>query len=225
MKRVLELIEECKRSYARHAFSVCLEGTGDVEDARAFVPGMTFFVLTLQDLLRINAANVQAPFLAEVATRHHLEDSGHEAWFLHDMRLLGEERDLAWVFGPDQRIARDLSYALIGEIYRATDDRVRVALAIAIEATGEVIVSRAYHFIADGAANATMQYFSIRHNEMKLDRDMLGADRSRGLANTQLPSSVYEECAAMVERVFAALTQMTEDLHGRILKSRRQRQE
>ncbi len=220
MKRVLGRIEERKARFATLDFFRRLEGSGGIEDVTAFAPGLTFFVMAFQDVLRLNAARVRDPELARIVRQHRDEDSGHDLWFLHDLRQLHRDVDVAWLFSPEHETTRDTAYALVAEALRAEHDIARLAIILSLEATGDALFRRVPGFLARAGHKARMLYFSRHHHEVETAHDLHDEGLSRALASTTLAPDTFEIVSSTVERTFDAMEAMVEHLEARIIGER-----
>ncbi len=223
MKSVQDEILRQQQRFAQQPFFRRLEQEGPMEHALAFVPGLTFFVMAFQDMLRINEVRVSDPALLRIARHHRLEDQGHEQWFLRDMAKLGTERDIRWLFGPEHAATRDASYALLSEVIRANDDRLRIVLLLVLEATGEVFFSRIPGYIerAGYRGAAQLEYFSRSHHETEKNHILFEREMHASLIAVELPSEIRTDALALVERSFTAMRSMVDELEARIVRQDR----
>lgn len=220
MQRIISLIDDRKSAFQQLPFFRTLEGPGTPEDVRSFVPDLIFFVFTFQDILRLNAARVTTPGLQSIADQHRREDAGHQLWFLNDLEQIGCSKDLGWVFGPEHQATRDASLELAAEVFRATDDHVRVALPLCLEATGDVFFSRVDHFFERADVGGELLYFSRSHHEVELDHEMFEQAQTEALAAIHLDDASLRACTEMAERVFAAMTRMCLAVDARVQTDR-----
>jgi hypothetical protein len=213
-------IAELAAQYEQRPFFRLIEGTGDPVEVKAMIPALTFFVFAFQDILRLNEQQIVVPLLKAIARQHRAEDAGHQTWFLHDARCLGVEPDVEWTFGHEHRATRDTSYRLMSEVFRASDDRVRVVVPIVLEATGHPFFCRVFRFIDSAGITSTLKYFSLGHWQVEEAHGMLQEAQATCLHELVLPEGLRTECLRMVERVFEAMAAMVDDLHLRMLASR-----
>jgi len=82
-------------------------------------------------------AKLRFPQHKRIARHHRDEDLGHERWFLEDIaKLTGGPLTISALYGRASASTRDAAYQLITEVYRATDDRLRIVLVLVLESTG-----------------------------------------------------------------------------------------
>lgn len=220
MKRVQHAIAGRQREFAALPFSRRLEEEGTIEDVAAFAPGLTFFVLAFQDVLRLNENRVVDPAIRRIVRKHRFEERGHEAWFLHDIAELRIERDVRWIFGAHHEATRDASYAIIGEVLAARDDRVRLTLLLILEATSEVFSSRIGRYLEKVGQENALYYFARTHHDREMGHELFAGDVKREILSIELPTHVLKEALGLVERVFDALTEVFAELEARVVRSR-----
>jgi hypothetical protein len=201
-------IELRRSQLARHPFLRGLEASSSLDEVRAFLPQLYFFVLSFQDVLRLAHETMTDAGLREIARRHHAEDAGHDQWFAHDMVQLGCERDLSWVFGPEHRLTRDVSYRLIAELLRARDDRVRWTLPLVLEAGASVFFVRMIDLLARAGFQRPLLYFSHHHQQAEAEHDVSTEAGTRALDQISFEPAVYEEALGLVHRSFDLLEQL-----------------
>lgn len=179
---------------------------------RAFVPHLHFFVFGFQDMLRIAHERVEHPQLRELARRHREEDAGHEQWFVFDVRELGCDRDILWVFGKDHRVTRDVTYGLVAEALKANDDRVRVVFPLVLEAAGSLFFPRVVQFIERVGMGERLRYFARSHQEVEADHDIFSEESRRVLDTFALDPATYDEAIGLVDRCFDLCERLTHHL-------------
>ena len=88
MKVVLEHIASRQAVFASHPFFEDLKQDRPVEQIMAFAPRLAFWVMTFQDVLRLNAHFITDPGLKRLAVQHRSEEVGHDRWFFEDIQEL-----------------------------------------------------------------------------------------------------------------------------------------
>lgn len=214
MQTVLDAISRKGKHFARHPFLQRLERPGPFADVIAFGPGLTFWAMAFQDVLRINERLVQDPLVREVAAQHRYEDSGHDDWFLHDMIMLGQLRDVRWVFSGEHAATRDMAYSLISEVYRTDSDYVRMALLLVLETTGSAFFTRIASYVERTGFAGQLAYLSRSHLQAEADHEIWEAQVQARLAEINLSATERAECLAMIDRAFPAFERLLDHLEA-----------
>lgn len=220
MKRVQAAIVARQRQFAELPFSKRLMGSGTIEDVAAFAPGLTFFVLAFQDVLRLNESRVVDPAIRAFVRKHRFEERGHEVWFLHDVSQLHIERDIRWVFSSHHEATRDASYAIVSEVLAAHDDHVRLTLLLVLEATSAVFASRIGDYLAQANYQGPLYYFSRIHHDREMSHELFDDGAESEVLSTELSDPVLDEALGLVDRVFDAITEVFADLEARVIRAR-----
>lgn len=220
MIHVLSRIEAEAAIFEQRPYFKLLDGNGTLEDVRILVPGAIFFVFAFQDMLRLNHERVNDPLLRSIAQGHRREDAGHERWFLNDMKMLGIERDIGWIFSDAHRPTRDAAFELIAEVLAATDDRQRVAIPLALEAGGHAFFSRAFGFFDRCGVHQKLQYFARSHWEVEQSHEVFEDHQALAVRSIVLDETTRRGTCDMIGRMFAALTRMVDAVCSQIEAAR-----
>lgn len=218
MKEVKRHIAERQQEFVSHPFFGRLERNDGFESEMGFAPGLTFWVFAFQDILRLNETRVTDPVMRKIARHHRAEDRGHEAWFLDDLAELDPApRDIRWLFGRHHAQTRDAAYALVSEVFRASDDRVRIALVLTLESAGHVFFERIAEYVHQHGATDRLRYFSRSHLEVEKDHALFEAELMKAL-EVDLPEAVRLESIAMVDRCYQAFHELFTGLEARLVR-------
>lgn len=212
MAEVQALIEEGRARYDQHPFLASLDRATSVEDLRAFVPKMYFYVFAFQDMLRLSHERISTPHIREIAGRHRGEDAGHEAWFARDVVVLDCVRDVPWVFARHHEMTRDLGYALISEIFRATDDRVLLVMPLLLEAVGSTFFFRVNGLLERAGFKQPLQYFARSHQQVESDHEIFTEHGRAELSAITFDHAAWAEACGMVSRSFEYFTRYASEL-------------
>jgi hypothetical protein len=213
MKAVLQHIEACEARFASHPFFSDLRMDRPLEQVMAFAPRLTFWVMTFQDVLRLNAHFIQDPRLKALAARHYSEEGGHDQWFEEDIAALtGGSLSIGAMYGKAHAKTRDAAYAIISEVYRPVDDRLRIVLLWALESTSHVFFGRTAVLTAAQGADERLKYFSDHHMRAEAQHAMFEQELAAELESMALTPEVHADALAMVDRVFAAFDSMFDGL-------------
>jgi hypothetical protein len=208
--KLLQLhIARKQAEFSRHEFFQQLESGLTFEAALAFAPDLTFWVMTFQDILRLNETFTRDPDLRRIARHHRTEDAGHERWFLDDLAHVGGgDRDIPWLFGKKNAATRDAAYALMAEVYRANDDRLRLGLLMTLESSGHVFFERTAKVVERAGKSAALRYFSFSHLEVEKNHEVFERAIAEKIDAIYLAPSLREQAEAMVDRCYDAFGAM-----------------
>ena len=220
MKTIELYIESKQQEFVEHPFFDLLEKMNSLEEISAFVPELTFWAMTFQDILRINEERVKEPYLKKIARHHRLEDAGHEKWFLHDKNLIAQmtnsdassKDSVRWLYSNDCQLTRDAAYAIMSEIYKAEDERVNIALLLTLESSGHVFFEKIVNQVKKTGHDSDLKYFSSSHLEVELAHALFEEEMEKKLFALKLPTSVRREALRMVDRCYDAFNHMFDGL-------------
>jgi hypothetical protein len=222
MKVVVEHIASKQANFARHPFFAELRQDRPIEQIASFAPRLAFWVMTFQDILRLNEQMVQDPALKRIARHHRDEDMGHERWFLEDIaKLTGGPLTISSLYGRASASTRDSAYQLITEVYRATDDRLRIVLVMVLESTGHVFFGRTA-VLTTAATNSPqkLKYFSDFHLHIEQAHEMFESDLENQILSIPMPQQIEHEALALVDRAYAAFDAMFQGLRDELAQRR-----
>ena len=205
------LIAERRAEFSGHRFLVRLEGQGSLEQVQAIAPRLTFFVLSFQDVLRLTRALSTDPELKAFAEKHEAEDSGHDLWFLNDLRQLGVERDLSWTFSEEHAATRDIGYALISLVVSATHDVTRLAVLLSLEAAGAEFFGRIIGFLERIGQDAGLSYFARSHQHIEQNHDVFAQGSHDKMCALAVPPAAAEEVRRAVEHTFEVMSRLGDE--------------
>jgi hypothetical protein len=175
----------------------------------SFAPDLTFWVMAFQDILRLNAKLTQDPTIRKIVRHHRAEDLGHERWFLDDLAAMQVPApDVRWLFGERHSSTRDAAYALMSEVYRTTDDRMRLVLVKTLESAGHVFFGRIAAAVEKAGWTKMLKYFSFSHLEVEKNHEVFEEEISRTVSGIKLAPKARAEAKQLVDRCYAAFTAM-----------------
>ena len=220
MKTVQAYLDSKQAEFANHPFFKLLETFTTLEQINYFVPELTFWAMTFQDVLRINEEQIEDPYLRKLARHHRLEDSGHDKWFLHDkgyMSRMGEEgakkvHDIEWLYGKDCRTTRDAVYQIVSESYNLNDEYLHIILVMILESTGHVFFDRVSKQAKISGEDENLQYFSSSHLNVELSHAIFEEEMEKKFLATVLPEDTRRRALLMVDRCYQAFTKMFDGL-------------
>lgn len=220
MKTIQAYIDSKQNEFMNHPFFSILEGLNSIEEISYFVPELTFWAMTFQDILRINEEKVKDPYLKKVSRHHRLEDAGHEKWFLSDKKYMSQlskdksydRDDVAWLYSKDSQLIRDAAYALMSEIFKAEDENINIALLLTLESSGHVFFERVVRQVKKTGEDKNLQYFSSSHLEVELAHAMFEEEMEKTMFARRLPISVRRDALKMIDRCYDAFNKMFDGL-------------
>jgi hypothetical protein len=217
MKAVLQHLSDSQSRFAEHPFFHELRQERPLEQALAFAPRLAFWVMCFQDALRLNAQRVKDAELGVLLLRHRSEERDHDNWFFEDVaQLTGTPMTLHTPWSRPHESTRDASYALIAEVLRPMDDRLRVVLVLSLEATSHVFFTRAAHLAraAGGESRLKLKYFSDHHMDAEEQHEVFEEQMEAYLHSIELTPALRQEAFALVDRIFAAFHAMFDGMCG-----------
>lgn len=220
MKTIQTYIDSKQSEFMNHPFFSLLEQLNSIEEISYFVPELTFWAMTFQDILRINEERVKDPYLKKVARHHRLEDAGHEKWFLSDKKYMSQfsqdpscgRDDVAWLYCKDSQLIRDAAYAIMAEMYQLDEEILNVALLLTIESSGHVFFEKVVKQVRKTGEDKNLKYFSSSHLEVELAHALFEEEMERNIYARRLPINIRREGLKMVDRCYAAFNKMLDGL-------------
>ncbi|ASQ45557.1 hypothetical protein [Legionella clemsonensis] len=220
MKTIQSYIDSKQQEFMNHPFFEVLAELDNLEEISYFVPELTFWAMTFQDILRLNEERVTDPYLKKVARHHRLEDAGHEKWFLHDKKYLGKvshndscnKDDVAWLYSKESQLTRDAAYAIMSEIYKAEDEIINIALLLTLESSGHVFFEKVVKQVKKTGADKNLKYFSSSHLEVEMAHALFEAEMERKLFEWPVPVNIRREALKMIDRCYDAFNKMFDGL-------------
>lgn len=209
MKLVELHIARRQAEFAKHPFFAQFGENPAASDMRTFAQDLTFWVMAFQDILRLNARLTGDAEMRRIVRHHWAEDAGHDRWFLDDLAVLKvPEPDVSWLFSKQHRPTRDAAYALVSEVFRVSDDRLRVVLIQTLESAGHIFFERISSKVTDSEELAHLKYFSLSHLEVERSHEVFERELSEKISSTQLPPALRAEAQDLVNRCYSAFTSM-----------------
>lgn len=212
MRTVNQHIEAQSRRLSVHPFFTDLRPQPSLQQALVFAPVLSPWVMSFQDVIRINADLAVEPTIRRQLKQHAAEDQGHEAWFLEDLRMLfgDRTRDVAWLFGQETAVTRAATLAIASEAFRIGDDRLRLVYIDAIEAASHTFIEHVHRHVQESGDAAQLKYFGRTHEQAEAAHEMREEGAEWHSPEMDLPASVRSDAIALVDRVFAEFSRMAE---------------
>ncbi|WP_165482681.1 hypothetical protein [Legionella gresilensis] len=220
MKTIQAYIDSKQQEFMNHPFFEVLEQLDTIEEISYFVPELTFWAMTFQDILRLNEERVTDPYLKKVARHHRLEDAGHEKWFIHDKKYLGKisdnkacsKDDVSWLYSKESQLTRDAAYSIMSEIYKADDEIINIVLLLTLESSGHVFFEKVVKQVQKTGEDKNLKYFSSSHLEVEMAHALFEQEMERQLFSRTIPVETRREALKMIDRCYDAFSKMFDGL-------------
>jgi hypothetical protein len=209
MKAVEVYVAKRQAQFCEHPFFAEDRLGSNLKEAVSFAPDLTFWVMAFQDVLRLNASLTRDEKIRRIVRHHRAEDAGHERWFLDDLAAMQVPApDVRWLFGERHRPTRDAAYALMSEVYRASDDRLRLVLVKTLESAGHVFFGRVAAAVDRAGWTKALKYFSFSHLEVEKNHQVFEDEIAATVSGIRLPAKLRAEAKELVDRCYAAFGSM-----------------
>ncbi|HAF86967.1 MAG: hypothetical protein CMF38_00910 [Legionellaceae bacterium] len=220
MKTIQDYIDAKQQEFMNHPFFEILGQLKTLEEIGYFVPELTFWAMTFQDILRLNEEKVSDPYLKKVARHHRLEDAGHEQWFIHDKKYMGEKSidkyctkdDVVWLYSKETQLTRDAAYSILAEVYKADNELINIALLLTIESSGHVFFEKVAQQVKKTGEDKNLKYFSSSHLEVEMAHALFEDEMERNLYALPVSIEVRREALKMIDRCYTAFSTMFDGL-------------
>ena len=209
MKQVEVYVAKRQAHFCDHAFFAEERLSSGLRSGLSFAPDLTFWVMAFQDVLRLNATLTRDPKIRRIVRHHRAEDAGHDRWFLDDLASMQVPApDVRWLFGERHAPTRDAAYALMSEVYRTTDDRLRLVLVKTLESAGHVFFGRVAVAVERAGLSKALKYFSFSHLEVEKNHQVFEEEIARTVSAIRLDPKARTEAKRLVDRCYAAFEGM-----------------
>jgi len=205
MKTIQEYIKTKQAEFACCSLVNHIRKRLPLQQTMGFAPYGAFWIMTFQDILRLNEILTKDPKLREFAHHHRQEDSGHEKWFLEDLGAMFDTEKLTidWLYGSDCSAIRDGSYKVMAELIKAESDQQRIVLLLALESTSQVFSKEITSYIYDMGYAEKLKYFSKTHFDAENEHAMYEEEGEQQLHAIKLTPQEREKAVALVDYIYA----------------------
>ncbi|HUX80485.1 MAG TPA: hypothetical protein VMW10_12195 [Alphaproteobacteria bacterium] len=214
MKTIQEYINTKQIEFAQHPLFNHIRKRLPLQQTMGFAPYIAFWVMTFQDILRLNETLTKNPKLREFAHHHRQEDSGHERWFLQDLEVMFDTEKLTidWLYGPDCSVMRDASYMIMAELVKAESDQQRTVLVLALESTSQIFSKEITSYIYDMGYGEKLNYFSKTHFDAENEHAMYEEEGEQQLHAIKFTPQEREKAVALVDYIYAIFNTIADEL-------------
>jgi len=210
---VKRYIEQKQAEHRNHPFFERLKNESNFHNALAFIPKLTFWVMAFQDILRMVPARVSSKALRRIANHHKIEDSGHDKWFLDDLKYLYPENNysIMWLFSKENQRIREITHSIVAEVFKASYEHQRVVLILVLESGGHVFFGNVAQYVTNKGFEAYLQYFSNTHLEVEKSHAVFEEELNKQIFSLELSLAERTETIAMIDRVYDGLNTMLDE--------------
>ena len=209
MKTVDNYIIQKQIKLAKHPLFNQINRESSLESIKLLAQYLSFWVMSFQDVIRINEMQITDSKIRKVAYHHLVEDMGHDQWFLSDLQQLKlEEPNLKLLYSRDYIFTRDATYAIMSEVFRASSDIERVALIMSLESTGHIFFEYTASLVKRVSYSSNLKYFSIHHLEVENNHKIFEQKVQDFLNSIHLSEDENKKICDIVDRVYQAFTIM-----------------
>ncbi|MEG3877134.1 hypothetical protein QT972_07085 [Microcoleus sp. herbarium7] len=221
MEEVLALIEKKKQEFAKSGlFEFMRDQSINPRQRLAFAPCVAPFVMSFGEFNKyvFREEPTNDP-LQEIINNHTNEDDHHWLWFLADLETLGMDKFLKFsdalnfLWNEETKASRWVTHQIFRYAFGASPIAKLLILEI-IEATGNVFFSTAAP-IAEELQTITQKellYFGCFHLEVENNHSKDVPQQRQSIKNIQLSIESRQEAFEIVEHLFEAFTQLTDEL-------------
>ncbi|MFI8828970.1 hypothetical protein [Streptomyces sp. NPDC053431] len=214
MKEVFERIEELRADTERHPFFTALESLEDLGAIKSVIPVLTFWVMTFQDVLKMNRdLATESPYV-EILQQHYEEDCGHDKWFLQDLRKVsGQLPRVDEVFGPEHESIRFMSYRISALCMALKSDAERIALIESLEATAQLFFPRYSAALARVGLVEDFLFFGETHLLAEESHEIGDEEMKEQLTLIELDETSRAACITLAGECFSAFDLLWNEMH------------
>ena len=221
MKAIQAYIDSKQSEFIHHPFFDILDNLKTLEEISYFVPELTFWAMTFQDILRLNEERVTDPYLKKVARHHRLEDAGHEKWFLQDKKYMADkgksdnachQNDVTWLYSKETQVIRDAAYEILAEVYQASDEIMNIVLLLTIESSGHVFFEKVANQVKKVGEDRNLKYFSSSHLEVEMAHAIFEEEMEKQLFSRPVTVEARRAALQLVDRCYDAFNKMFDGL-------------
>lgn len=215
MKTLVMYIEAKQKELMDNPFFHELKKTNDLKKLNQYIQKITFWIMTFQDILRLNESRVQDPFWQKILHKHRMENSGYQQWFLHDKKCIekmcGQDLqmdELSLLYHLDSQHIRDASYAIMAEVYKMEDDDMRVVYLWIIEAAVYVFFEKFAKQVNKIDVTNRLKYFSSSYFDFEVSYEFFEEETKKLLSSKLLSINKRRDGLRLIDRCFKLFNQM-----------------
>lgn len=211
---IQEYLENKQRILLKHQLFQNLDSSQyGWEDFAKIAQNISFWVMSFQDLLRINLSHMTDKDYYKIIRQHLMEDVGHEKWFLDDLKVMNvEQPNLQILYSKPHTAVRDATFSLMSEVFRATYDYERIILILTLESSGHIFFESVADFAEKNNFTQELKYFSNHHLGVEKNHELFEKEIQSYINNIQLNHDETGKIFKMIDRMYEAFGLMFDGL-------------
>ncbi|BAT53711.1 unknown protein [Nostoc sp. NIES-3756] len=184
-------------------------GQYNLKEFALLAHNISFWVMSFQDLLRINLSQMTDKEYYQIVRQHLLEDVGHEKWFLDDLKAMDlEQPNLQVLYSKPHAAVRDATFSLMSEVFQANYDYERIIIILTLESAGHIFFENVTNFVEKHNYHHELKYFSNHHLGLEKSHELFEEEIQAYLNNFQLNYEESNKLLNMIDRIFKAFELM-----------------
>jgi len=217
MRQLKKLIASHQGDLRKHPIFQLMETSQSAGPIAEMARALAWWPMVFQDVLRLNVERIRGSGFERFAEYHRDEDSGHDRWYLDDLRAFSvEPPSLDELFCGEFQPMRDACYALLSEVHRDQSGAQRVALLLALEPTGHVFFERISAAVERVCPELPLRYFARTHLGVEKDHDLFAESTNADLEKVLLSDAERRASEEMVTRVYRTFADVFSYLSDRM---------
>lgn len=213
MKVIEHYIVQKQTKLAQHTFFQQLTEDTSLEQFASVASRLSFWVMSFQDLLRLNEERITNEQIRNIVGKHRLENMGHEQWFLQYVNQIKcKVLTLKSLYSRDHFTTRNATYTLMSEVFQTRNDYERVVLLLTLESANHVFFGSTVDFVESVSYSGILQYFSDYHLDLEKNHGIFEQTLEAYLESVQLTQEEEQNILNMIDRMYNAFTQMFDGL-------------
>lgn len=213
MQTIQNYLANKQFQFTQHQFFQQLTDDTTLEQFASVASRLSFWVMSFQDLLRLNEERITNDEIRNIVRKHRLEQIGHEHWFVSDVKDMEcKIITLQSIYSRNCATTRDATYALMSEVFQAQNDYERIVLLLTLESTSNIFLGFTVDFVDTVSYSSSLRYFSNYHLEFEKNYTFFEEKLTDYFAEVQLTQDEEEHILKMIDRVYHAFNLMFDGL-------------
>jgi hypothetical protein len=213
MQTIQNYLTNKQLQFTQHQFFQQLTDETTLEQFAAVASRLSFWVMSFQDLLRLNEERINHDEIRSIVRKHRLEQSGHEHWFVSDVNDMEcKILTLQSIYSRNYAATRDATYALMSEVFQARNDYERIVLLLTLESTSNIFLRFTVDFVEALSYSSSLRYFSKYNLEFERNYTIFAEKLTEHFVEVQLTQDEEAHILKMIDRIYTAFNLMFDGL-------------